>query len=219
MPHLVYPETVMSFLDSIEKKIGNAISPRHSRPKGPSVPHTGHPVYPSAPLPGNLENFAKVSTALWRAQQPTADGFALAKRMGAKTVIDLRGMHDDKPLLREAQQRYPGTSWRYYRIREWAWHPEDEDSLKVLKVIGDHHNWPVLVHCQHGADRTGTTVAMYRMVYQGWTNAEAMAELPRFGFHSIWFDITWYLKHFDADKVRAQLPKITEPDLELIHRS
>lgn len=206
----------MGLFDKIENTFENLIKPHHGGPTAPAVPHTGTAVYPTAPSPGNLENFAKVSSALWRAQQPTAEGFAVLKKLGAKTVIDLRGMHDDIPLLQASLKGHPRSTWRYFRIKEWAWHPEDEDSLKVLKVIGDPNNWPVLVHCQHGADRTGTSVAMYRMVYQGWTNAEAMAELPRFGFHTIWFDITWYLRNFDANKIRAQLAKIPEPPIQIV---
>ena len=46
---------------------------------------------------------------------------------------------------------------------------------------------PVLVHCLHGSDRTGTIVAMYRIVEQGWTREAAIAEMTGggYGYHAV----------------------------------
>ena len=51
-----------------------------------------------------------------------------------------------------------------------------------LKVCDDPANWPVLVHCKAGRDRTGIMTAVWRMEYQGRTVAEAMTELKANGF-------------------------------------
>ncbi|HTA62370.1 MAG TPA: dual specificity protein phosphatase family protein, partial [Bacteroidia bacterium] len=42
---------------------------------------------------------------------------------------------------------------------------------------------PVLVHCKHGADRTGCIVAIYRIIYCDWTREEAIKEFRFGGFH------------------------------------
>ncbi|MFH1260278.1 MAG: dual specificity protein phosphatase family protein [Elusimicrobiota bacterium] len=123
-----------------------------------------------------LENFAKVSETLYRGAQPTALGFAELKKMGVKTVVNLRGFHSDKKLLR-------GLGFKYVHISFKPWHPEDEDIIKFLKVVTNPDNCPIFIHCQHGADRTGTMVAVYRMYVQGWTYEKALSELPKFGFH------------------------------------
>ena len=44
--------------------------------------------------------------------------------------------------------------------------------------------WPVFIHCQRGADRTGTVIACYRILTQGWTNAQAMKEAESLGLAS-----------------------------------
>jgi protein tyrosine/serine phosphatase len=144
----------------------------------------GAPHAPAAPrqdIPG-LPNFAQVAPGLYRSAQPTAEGFRAAKAMGIRTVVNLRALHSDRALLE-------GTGLGYVHIRSTAWHPEDEDVVAFLAVALDPARQPVLVHCEHGADRTGLMVASYRRAAQGWTLDEALAELPAFGFHEVWAGI------------------------------
>lgn len=42
------------------------------------------------------------------------------------------------------------------------------------------HGGPTYVHCYHGKDRTGMTIAMFR-VYSGWPLSKALAEAAKFG--------------------------------------
>nr|WP_246217361.1 tyrosine-protein phosphatase [Paraburkholderia panacisoli] len=35
----------------------------------------------------------------------------------------------------------------------------------------------LLIHCQHGADRTGFVSALYRVLFQSWTKQQAEDEL------------------------------------------
>jgi tyrosine-protein phosphatase SIW14 len=151
-------------------------------------------------VPG-VKNFAKVSDILYRGEQPTAEGFAQLKKMGVKTVVNLRSFNSDRGKLK-------GLGLQYVHIHCKAWHPEDEDVAKFLKVLRDPANQPVFVHCQHGADRTGMMVASYRIFHQGWSNERAAKELSNFGFHTIWTDIVKYLNGFD----RARLEKRIETE-------
>ena len=41
-------------------------------------------------------------------------------------------------------------------------------------MLKDAENGPFLIHCQHGADRTGLMSAMYRILEQGWTPEDAL---------------------------------------------
>ncbi|WP_366112438.1 tyrosine-protein phosphatase [uncultured Campylobacter sp.] len=65
----------------------------------------------------------------------------------------------------------------------------------------------VLVHCYHGADRTGLVVAMYRVIYQGWSLDAARSEMIEggYGFHSMWQDIAGFLTPQNEALVRAEL--------------
>ena len=139
-------------------------------------------------FPG-LSNFAEVSKGrLYRSAQPTIEGLKLAKeRFGVRTVVNLRTIHSDR---KEAE----ALGLQYHRIPFAAWHVTPEEVVRFLKIVSNAANQPVLVHCQHGADRTGAMVAVYRMFAQGWTPDEAIGELPRFGFHSIYANLKTFLR-------------------------
>lgn len=53
----------------------------------------------------------------------------------------------------------------------------------VYRVIGSELNepvrfpFPVLIHCEGGADRTGVMVALYRIAFQHWSLGQAKAEM------------------------------------------
>lgn len=165
-------------------------------------------VRPREDLPG-LSNFARVSDVLYRGAQPTAEGFRTLKGLGIKTVINLRSLHSDRTLL-------AGTGLRYVHLRAKAWHPEDEDIAQALRIIRDPAHQPVFVHCQHGADRTGVTVAAYRIVEQGWTTAAAAAELPGFRFHPIWTQVTQYLGRFDGPAMQQRVTALGPIEAETV---
>ncbi len=139
-------------------------------------------------LPG-VRNFAEVAAhRLYRSAQPTAEEFrTLREQVGIKTVVNLRSAHSDLPAAEAAGLRYIEIPFR-------PWHAEPEDVVRFLQIVTDPANQPVLVHCQHGADRTGTMVAIYRMYVQGWSPDEALGELPRFGFHTIWGNLPAFLR-------------------------
>lgn len=52
----------------------------------------------------------------------------------------------------------------------------EQQVLEALTVIAESPK-PVLVHCLHGSDRTGTIVAMYRMVCQGWNKQQSLRRI------------------------------------------
>ena len=87
-----------------------------------------------------------------------------------------------------------------------AWHPEEKEAVRFLKIVTDPQRTPVLVHCQHGADRTGTMIAVYRIAVQGWSKAEAIREMTEggFGFHWIWSNLPRWIQKLDIDRIKRQ---------------
>lgn len=128
-------------------------------------------------------NFGKINDNLYRGAQPDADGMANLKKLGIKTIINLR---------------QPGKSWEA-EVEQARTHglvftnipfsglgrPKDEDVRLVLALIDGGLPSPVFIHCEHGCDRTGTVIACYRIQHDKWSNDAALAEAERYGISKL----------------------------------
>ena len=146
-----------------------------------------------------VSNLYRVSDALYRGDQPSHLGMENLKKLGLKTILNLRSFHSDRDEI-------GGTGLAYEHIFMKAWHPEEEDAVRFLKIVTDPKRAPVLVHCQHGADRTGTMIAVYRIAVQGWSKVEAIREMTGggFGFHPIWDNLPKWIEALDLDRIKKQ---------------
>ncbi len=86
---------------------------------------------------------------------------------------------------------------------------DDKHVIEVMRMLKKTENGPFLIHCQHGADRTGLMSAMYRRIYHGWSAEDALRELTDggYGYHSIWKNIQKYVRNADVEKLRAEIDK------------
>ncbi|MBW2457026.1 MAG: tyrosine-protein phosphatase [Deltaproteobacteria bacterium] len=161
---------------------------------------TPRPTHWALPLdkPG-LPNLHKVSDELYRGAQPTAAGMGELATLKVRTVVNLRLLHSDRKLLR-------GFSLDYEHVRMEAWEAEDDEVIEVLKLLIDPAKQPVFLHCKHGADRTGLVVAVYRIVVQGWSKEDAIAEMTEggFGHHSVWHNLVEYLEQLDVARIKRK---------------
>ena len=150
-------------------------------------------------LPG-LPNFHKVSDDLYRGAQPTAEGMKQLEKLGIKTVINLRSMHSDRDEIKDAELAYEHINMTTRNV-------EENDVIRFLRIVTDSSQTPVFVHCQHGADRTGTMCAIYRIAVQGWSKDEAVEEMTKggFGYHSIWRNLPDYVRKLDVQKIKNKI--------------
>ncbi len=146
-----------------------------------------------------LPNLHRVDINLYRSAQPEDGSGEALKTLGIKTVLNLRE-HDQDIMLRKTQ----GIGFKRYPLHTWD--IDDRDILAVLKIITNPDNQPILVHCAHGADRTGLMMASYRMIVQGWTKEAARREMKEGGyeFHPIWKNIDRRITKMDIAKMRAE---------------
>ena len=70
--------------------------------------------------------------------------------------------------------------------------------LRALKAA----DRPIYVHCEHGKDRTGLVIALYRVRYDGWTPERAAAEMAAMG-HTGHLD-RFFTGDMDVRRVLAQ---------------
>ena len=146
-----------------------------------------------------LSNFYEVTTNLYRGAQPTASGMTELKKMGIKTVLNLRSFHSDTHLVSSGE-------FKLARLHMKPWHAEDEDVVAFLKIVGNTNNLPLFVHCQRGADRTGMICAMYRVVICGWTKDAAIQEMKEGGFYfnRDWKNLVEYIQNADVEALKKR---------------
>lgn len=156
-----------------------------------------------------LPNLFQVSPVLYRSAQPTAEGLNLLNQNLAvsyglpkeiKTVVNLRNNEGDGALV------IP-TGVRYEQIPFDTWQVKETDVVRFLKIVRNPNNQPVLLHCKHGADRTGMMTAIYRIVEQGWRKQDAIAEMTQggFGYHPIWSNLIRYIEHMDVADIQRKV--------------
>lgn len=160
----------------------------------------GRPPLASSPA-GPPENFSRVDDGVFRSGQPDGAEFALlVKNFGLKSVLTLRLNHDDEDEAR-------GLPLKLYRIPMRAGKITRAQMVEALVVLRDAPK-PLLVHCWHGSDRTGFIVALYRMVFQGWSREKAIAEFKeaRFGHHeTIYPNLEQALVEVDLEKLKGEV--------------
>ena len=147
-------------------------------------------------------NLYKVSDTLYRSGQPKKEGFVNLEKSGIKTVVNLRAHHSDDKLLK-------GTSLENIRIKTDAWAVNEKQIVAFLKVALDPEKTPVLVHCKHGADRTGAMVAAYRVVIEGWEKEKAIHEMRAgpFEFHETFKNLPKLINNLNTQEIKNQLNK------------
>ena len=134
----------------------------------------------------------------YRSGQFTTSGLKQTiERYGIKTVINLQHENTD-PLMPQGWMGKPkfleseicqALGVRYIQLDVTELIPANEEGTRrpvgidqFLKICDDPTIYPVLIHCMAGLHRTGRLTAIYRMEYEGRTNAEAAYEAKANGY-------------------------------------
>ena len=88
----------------------------------------------------------------------------------------------------------------------------DDPYLRFLEIASDPMNYPILVHCSAGVQRTGGAVALYRSVIQGWDFDDAITEMIAKGNDGMTTQIE-QLRHLheqliSSDRCLINIPRI-----------
>ena len=126
-----------------------------------------------------IPRFGEVSPQLYRGAQPSSEGIEFLAKMGVEIIVNLRP--GDRP-EEEAEAGRLGV--RYVSIPWQCYHPNDTAIANFLHVLRENPDKKIFVHCELGSDRTGMSIAAYRMSVQGWSADEAMKEMQAYGFTS-----------------------------------
>ncbi|MDF2233005.1 tyrosine-protein phosphatase [Albimonas sp. CAU 1670] len=148
-------------------------------------------------------NLHPVGPDAFRAAQPLPGQIArLARRSGLKAVISLRGgvLHGSYPLEREVCEA-EGLVFTRAVLRSRGL-PSREEFAALETLIAETPT-PVLFHCKSGADRAGFMAALWMILHEGRSAAEAAGQLSlRYGHLS--HGPTGVLDRFFAEAVAAE---------------
>ena len=153
-----------------------------------------------------IKNFGRVNDNYYRGSQPSAKQFEELKRLGVKTIIDLR-----KDRVEHASKWAQAAGLQYINIPLLPHKPATEDqTTEFLKLVNDPANQPVYVHCRGGRHRTGQMTAIFRITNDGWTGDQAYTEMKKYDFEDSFFYPRAVKKHvfsyYERFSSQKQLP-------------
>lgn len=155
----------------------------------------------ASPVAGGIvKNFYRLDGKVYRSAQPDDEDMEALAKYGIQEILNLRQFHDDDD---EAK----GTVLKLHHVPMNAGEIRDEDVIRALTYIRDSKG-PIVIHCWHGSDRTGTIAAMYRIVFHGWSKADAIDELVHggYGYHAAFYgNIPRYIERVDVERIRRAL--------------
>jgi tyrosine-protein phosphatase SIW14 len=137
-----------------------------------------------------LKNVGRVSPLIFRGAQPAPQGYATLKKMGIRTVLNLRTSVSEK-------QQVEAAGMKSVEIPiKMSGDVTREKINKIVAIMADPANQPVFVHCKLGKDRTGIVMAAYRMKVEGWPLTLAESEMESFGFNEVWINLKSFIRSY-----------------------
>ncbi len=152
----------------------------------------------AAQYPPQIRHFRRVDEHIYSGHQPNREGFLELKRMGIRTVLDLRGGWIHRPRERREVE---GDGMHYISIRlSGIFAPKPRQVQAILAVLEDPARWPIFVHCRRGDDRVGLAIACYRMDHDHWSNREAYGEACHDGMSHFEIFMRRFIRHYHGPR-------------------
>jgi len=129
--------------------------------------------------PTDIPNFHVVHPSLLRGGRPTATGLAQLKARGVRTIVDLEIAPRH---VAEERRQAEGMGLQFINLPMSSKPPTRKQVSTFLSAVRGPSTSPVFVHCQHGADRTGAMVGIYRVKYDHWPFDRTYREMLHYGF-------------------------------------
>lgn len=147
-----------------------------------------------------LGNLRTVEPGFFRSAQPSKEGYALLHNMNVKTILDLKGESAAKREQDEVKKY--GIKVESVAMSGFST-PTFEQVDRALAVLTTAPR-PLLVHCEHGKDRTGFVVASYRVAIEKAAIADAVKEAKEAGCCFVMFeDLASFLEKYRAHRRAA----------------
>jgi protein tyrosine phosphatase (PTP) superfamily phosphohydrolase (DUF442 family) len=158
-----------------------------------------------APLTASISNFEAVTPGLWRGGEPDEKGLENLAQSGVSTIIDLRMWSGAADKESKSANK---LGLKYVRIPMTYWGPSRESVRQFFATVAANKDGVTFVHCHQGADRTGTLVALYRVLVQKWEYPRVYKEMRAHHFKPWLFTL--------KDKIETTASAAYVPEKNLI---
>jgi protein tyrosine phosphatase (PTP) superfamily phosphohydrolase (DUF442 family) len=152
-------------------------------------------------------NLHRLGHNAWRSSQPAPHHIRALSRHGIRTIVNLRGERRcGSYALEQAACGRHGIELVNFHIRaRRAPHPQE---IMASIALFDQVQYPMLMHCKSGAERTGLMSLLYLWLREGVPLVEARRQLsPRFGYfrYSKAGILDQFIEHYLADTRRQPM--------------
>lgn len=163
-----------------------------------------------------IRNFCVVTPqVLWRGERPNRADATWLVEHHVGTIVNLEVVRDDHSAFNEATFAPDSPqSVDYFHLPDFEplhivnWSLLDTHVAQFLAIVSDARK-PVYVHCIDGIDRTSTMVAAYRVLIEGTSGEDAIAEMARFRSPYLRFDRK-YISSLQGDRRTEIMQKMLE---------
>ncbi|MEI6393887.1 MAG: dual specificity protein phosphatase family protein [Verrucomicrobiota bacterium] len=145
------------------------------------------------PRSEGIVNFGKVNDCLYRGAQPDTRGISNLKKLGIKTIINLR-MGKDAWKAEATEAHANGIIYTNVPMKGFGRPTPGQVGLALALI--ETLPAPVFVHCEHGCERTGTIIACYRIQHDHWLSESALAEAKLYGISKFARGMRKYIVEF-----------------------
>jgi tyrosine-protein phosphatase SIW14 len=159
----------------------------------------------SGEVAATLPLFHRVDENYVRGSQPMRGGIGTLKRLGVRTVVDLRSIYDYTDEVKTVAE-IAGLKYEWIPMSVWN-PPTDEEAKKFVSIVSDTTNGPFFVFCADGLNRTGEMTAIYRVARDNWSVEKALDEADQLGFSPYY----WGLRDYVWDYARKFRPSAVPP--------
>ena len=126
-------------------------------------------------------NFSRVDATVACGGETSPDAIRELAAQGFTSVVNLRLASE--PGVADEADVVAAAGLRYFHLPMNPNAPEVETAERFLEVLGDPANQPVYIHCA-SANRVGGVWAIKRVVQDGWSREDAIAEGQAIGLKS-----------------------------------
>lgn len=157
----------------------------------------------------SMKNFAahdagRVYRSAWLTESETK---SVVERFHIKTVVNLCLPEEDPSRLAAERRALAGTGARGVLIpfpRNDTSNVDHPGIAAFEQLLADEANYPLLVHCYHGRERTAKALAMYDLRRRGMSAEESLAKMQSFAGRGQTGPVVEFSRNYEAHLRKSQ---------------